>query len=248
LLNAAPFGTGPRELRTPEEGAAEAMLAAWPQHSPSLRTQIIGTLLARDVWILRLLQAVESDVINPAEVPPASRQILARHSNAKIRLQSEKLFPVGSAGERVKVVGKYQTVSSLKGDALKGAVVFQTVCFSCHSYIGQGMPVGPDLKAFYNKSASDFVTAILNPNAAVEPRYTAYTATTMDGRALTGVIANETATSIEVVMPGGLRENILRSDLSEIHATGISLMPDGLEQAITPQAMADLIAFLKSGG
>lgn len=82
----------------------------------------------------------------------------------------------------------------------------------------------------------------------MEPRFTAYTTTTKDGRALTGVIANETATSIEVVMPGGLRENILRSDLSEIRATGISLMPDGLEQAMSPQAMADLIAFLKSGG
>ena len=234
--------------RTPGEGAADAMLAAWPKHSPSLRARIIGTLLAREAWILSLLQAVESGVINPAEVPPASRQILARHSNTNIRQQSEKLFPVGNAGERAKVVEKYQTVSSLKGDAVKGAIVFKTVCFTCHSYIGQGMAVGPDLKAFYNKSASDYVTAILNPNAAVEPRYTGYTATTKDGRALTGVIANETATSIEVVMPGGLRENILRSDLSEIHAIGISLMPDGLEQAISPQAMADLIAFLKSGG
>ena len=49
-------------------------------------------------------------------------------------------------------------------------------------------------------------------------------------------------------MPGGLRENILRSDLSAIRAIRISLMPDGLEQALSPQAMADLIAFLKSGG
>ena len=234
--------------RTPGKEAADAMLAAWPKHSPSLRTQIIGTLLARDAWILSLLQAVESGVIIPAEVSPASRQILARHSNVNIRQQSVKLFPVGNTGERNKVVEKYQIVSTLKGDAVKGATVFQTVCFTCHSYLGKGLAVGPDLKAFHDKSVSDFVTAILNPNAAVEPRYTGYTATTKDGRALTGVIANETATSIEVVMPGGLRENILRSDLSAIRAIRISLMPDGLEQALSPQAMADLIAFLKSGG
>ena len=143
---------------------------------------------------------------------------------------------------------KYQVVSELKGDAVQGATVFKTVCVACHSYIGQGMAVGPDLKAFYNKSASDFVTAILDPNAAVEPRYAAYILTTKDGRALTGVIANETATSIEVVMPGGVRENVLRGDLGEIRATGLSLMPDGLEQVLPPQGMADLIAFLKSGG
>jgi len=230
------------------DGAADAMLAGWPQHSPSLRTQIIGALLSREGWVLRLLQAVESGVINPAEVPAASRQALSRHANATIRERSAHLLPIGNAGGRAEVVKKYQVVSELKGDAVQGATVFKTVCVACHSYIGQGMAVGPDLKAFYNKSASDFVTAILDPNAAVEPRYAAYVLTTKDGRALTGVIANETATSIEVVMPGGVHENVLRGDLREIRATGLSLMPEGLEQAISPQAMADLIAFLKSGG
>ena len=224
------------------------MLAAWTQHPPSLRTQIIGTLPGRDVWAMRLLQAIESGLINPAEVPPASRQTLARHSNATVRERSAKLLPVGGAGERAKVVEKYQVVSELKGDAVKGAAIFKTACSTCHSYIGQGMAVGPDLKAFYNKSTPDFVTAILNPNAAVEPRYAAYLVTIKEGRTLTGVIASETATSIEVVMPGGVRENVLRSDLREIRATGTSLMPDGLEQVMPPQDMADLIAFLKSGG
>jgi hypothetical protein len=35
-----------------------------------------------------------------------------------------------------------------------------------------------------------------------------------------------------------------RKDLDEISSTGKSLMPEGLEQKITPQEMADLIAFL----
>src|SRR5690606_4895976 len=142
----------------------------------------------------------------------------------------------------------YEGVSELRGDAVKGATVFKAACFACHSYIGDGMAVGPDLKAFYNKSDADFVTAIFDPNAAVEPRYAGYIVTTKDSRTLTGVVANETASSIEIVMPGGLRETILRSELLEIHATGVSLMPEGLEHSMTPQDVADLIAFLKSGG
>ena len=126
--------------------------------------------------------------------------------------------------------------------------MFKNVCFVCHSYIGQGMAVGPDLKAFYNKSASDFVTAIVDPNSAVEPRYAGYIVATKDGRMLMGVIANETAASLDVVAPGGIRESILRRDIQEIRATGISLMPEGLEQAMSPQDVADLIAYLKSGG
>ena len=234
--------------RLPEEAAADAMLADWPRHSPSLRTQIIGALLAREAGVSRLLDAVGKGVIHPAEVPAASRQSLSHHATESIRERAGKLLPAGSGGGRKEVLEKYRGVSELKGDAVNGATVFKTFCFACHSYIGAGMAVGPDLKAFYNKSASDFVTAILDPNAAVEPRYAGYVVDTNDGRALSGVIANETATSIEVVMPGGVRETILRGDLREIRATGISLMPDGLEQGMSPQAMADLIAFLKSGG
>ncbi|OAI56407.1 hypothetical protein AYO49_04420 [Verrucomicrobiaceae bacterium SCGC AG-212-N21] len=227
---------------------ADAVLADWAQRAPTMRGAIITTLLARDAWALRLLEAVEKGTVNPAEVPAASRQTLAQHANVAIRERSQKLLPAAASAARASVVAKYASVPGLKGDAVKGATVFKSVCFVCHTYIGQGMAVGPDLKAFYNKSASDFVTAILDPNAAVEPRYAGYVVSMKDGRMITGVIANEAASSLEVVAPGGIRENLVRPDIKEIRATGISLMPEGLEQGMTPQDVADLIAYLKSGG
>jgi putative membrane-bound dehydrogenase-like protein len=234
--------------RTKSPEAAEAMLAGWARHPPSLRGQIIATLISRDAWAARLLEAVEQKLISPAEIPATSRQTLATHANTAIRERSARLLPAADTTARAKVVGQYQVVATLKGDAVKGAAVFKTICFTCHAYLSQGMAVGPDLKAFYNKPAGDFITAILNPNAAIEPRYAAYIVSTKDSRTLTGVIANETATSIDVLMPGGIKETLLRTDLKDLRATGISLMPDGLEQSMTPQAMADLIAYLKSGG
>jgi putative membrane-bound dehydrogenase-like protein len=235
--------------RSSSPQVAEAMLADWTQRAPTMRASIITTLLARDAWTQRLLQAVEEGTVHAAEVPAASRQTLAQHPNAGIRERSQKLLPVGGTAARASVLAKYgQAVPGLKGDAVKGATVFKNVCFVCHTYIGQGLAVGPDLKAFYNKSAADFVTAILDPNTAVEPRYAGYVVATKDGRMITGVVSNETATSLEVVAPGGIRENIVRGDIKEIRATGISLMPEGLEQGMTPQDVADLIAYLKSGG
>jgi len=234
--------------RTTGPQAAEAMLSDWTQRAPSVRAAIVTTLLGREEWTQRLLQAVAEGVVNPAEVPAATRQALAHHTNASIRQQAQKLLPVGDSSIRAKVVAKYQVVTGLQGDGVKGATVFKNICSVCHAYIGQGNAVGPDLKAFYNKSASDFVTAILDPNAAVEPRYAGYVVVTRDGRSLTGVIANETASSLEVVQPGGIHETVLRPDIKAIRATGLSLMPEGLEQALTPQDIANLIAFLKSGG
>ena len=213
-----------------------------------MRASIITTLLGRDTWIQHLLQAVEDGVISPAEVTASNRQTLETHANEKIRQRALTLLPVADNSKRAAVVEKYQRVAKLKGDAVHGATVFKIACEVCHDYLGQGKVVGPNLKAYYNKSVSDFVTAILDPNAAVEPRYVSYAITTRDKRTLVGVIANESAASLEVVQPGGIRETILRPDIKSITATGMSLMPDGLEQAITLQDMADLIAYLKSGG
>jgi len=234
--------------RTSNPEAAEAMLGDWSRRTPSVRASIITTLLAREAWTLRLLQAVDDEIISPAELTAANRQTLVAHKNDAIRARAGKLLPAIDNHQRAAVVAKYQGVADLTGDAVKGAEVFKTACAVCHDYLGQGVAVGPNLKAYYNKSASDFVTAILDPNAAVEPRYVSYTVTTGDARTLVGVIANESAASLEVVQPGGIRETILRTEIESIRATGLSLMPDGLEGAITPQAMADLIAYLKSGG
>lgn len=230
--------------------AAEAMLSDWTQRTPSLRSAILTHLLAREAWTRRLLKAVEDGVVSPVEVTASHRQTLAAHPDDAIRKQAQGLLPVAksSQNERAAAVAKYAEVDKLKGDAVRGATVFKNTCFVCHSYLGQGLEVGPNLKAYYNKSTSDFVTAILDPNAAVEPRYVSYAVTTVDERTLIGVIANESAASLEVVQPGGIKETILRPDIKSIRATGISLMPDGLEQAMSPQDMADLIAYLKSGG
>ena len=234
--------------RTSSPEAAEAMLSDWSRRTPSVRASIITTLLARDAWTLRLLQAVEDGVISSAELTAANRQTLEAHGNDTIRQRAAALLPPVDNSQRAAVVAKYQGVADFTGDAVKGAEVFKIACAVCHDYLGQGVAVGPNLKAYYNKSTSDFVTAILDPNAAVEPRYVSYAITTGDKRTLIGVIASESAASLEVVQPGGIREAILRTDIESIRATGMSLMPDGLEGAISSQAMADLIAYLKSGG
>jgi putative membrane-bound dehydrogenase-like protein len=234
--------------RSSDSQVSRSLLSDWSQRTPSLRTPIINMLLSRTEWTLSLLDAIEAGKVQSADVAAASRQSLAEHKDSSIRARSQKLFPQRNAAERGKILEAYQVVAALRGDGVKGADVFRNKCATCHSYIGAGFAVGPDLKAFYNKSVSDFVTAILDPNAAVEPRYANYVVLTNDDRTLTGVITNETASHFELVQPNGVRESILRADNPEIRATGLSLMPEGLEQAITPQDMADLIAFLKSGG
>jgi putative heme-binding domain-containing protein len=96
------------------------------------------------------------------------------------------------------------------------------------------------------KPLDELLTGILDPNQAIESRYLAYSASTKDGRTFTGVVVAETGNGITLRAPGGAEQALQRADLQELIGNGRSPMPEGLEQVITPQQMADLISFLRA--
>ena len=85
---------------------------------------------------------------------------------------------------------------------------------------------------------------ILDPNREVSPEFLEYTVALDDGRVVTGLVAAETPSGVTLRGREGVEQTILRRNVAEIASTGKSLMPEGLEKTVTPQEMADLIAFL----
>jgi putative heme-binding domain-containing protein len=85
---------------------------------------------------------------------------------------------------------------------------------------------------------------ILDPNREVSPNYLEYTVVLKDGRLLTGIIAAETDASVTLRRAQGGEDTVFREEIEEIVSGGKSLMPEGVEQKIAKQEMADLIAFL----
>ena len=85
---------------------------------------------------------------------------------------------------------------------------------------------------------------ILDPNREVAPNFIGYTVETNDGRTIYGIIAEESAASLTLKRADGVTETVLRRDISQLSGSGLSLMPEGLEAAISVEQMADLIAFL----
>jgi len=146
--------------------------------------------------------------------------------------------------ERAKVLARYADVPKLRGDSKNGAALFKQHCAQCHRLRGEGVEVGPDLGMMAGKPAEQFVVAILDPNAAVETRYQNFAATMKDGHEVSGLIIAETPTTLTLRAPNRADETLLRGELKELSAGGLSLMPDGLESALTPQQLADLIAFV----
>ena len=70
--------------------------------------------------------------------------------------------------------------------------------------------------------------------------------TTNDGRLYDGLLIGET--SAVVTIRGEIEDTtLLRKDIEEIRASNVSLMPEGLEDALSRQELADVIGYLRAG-
>lgn len=230
-------------LRDPK--VPDLLLARWKGHSPSLRNTILDALLGRAEWTADLIAAIEDTCVPAAEIDPSHRQRLLKQPDTALRQRAEALFAGGNA-DRAEVLRRYQSALTLKGAAAAGAAAFKKHCASCHRFQGEGNAVGPDLAELTDKSPESLAIAILDPNRAFEAKYAAYMVATRDGRVLNGIVSAETATSITLSQQDGKEVVVLRADLEQLSATGQSLMPEGVEKDITPQALADLFAYLRS--
>ena len=94
------------------------------------------------------------------------------------------------------------------------------------------------------KLPNALLSDILDPNRAVEERWSVYTLETQDGRFFTCLIGSETASSLVMKLPGGFSETVSRDQIIKLETSGMSLMPVGLEEIISVTEMTDLIAFL----
>lgn len=229
----------------PDKAVAEQLLSDWNTFSPSVRTEVIEAMLARADRIPLLLDEVEKGKIGVGQVSPVRRALMMRHTNAAIRDRAKILFAPDAPGPRQAVITEYEAkLPSLKADAMRGQSVFERECATCHRLANKGQDVGPSLETIRHHAVKQVLTNILDPNREVSPQYVEYIVVTKDGRTATGIIRSETATSVTLRRANEGLETILRDNIEEIVGSGKSLMPEGVEKKITPQDMADLLAFL----
>ncbi|MEA3211664.1 MAG: hypothetical protein QOE70_4721 [Chthoniobacter sp.] len=155
-------------------------------------------------------------------------------------------LPKNSSPDRAKVVAAYAGVGALRGDGRRGRELFRQTCAVCHRLKGEGHELGPDLDMVANKPLDWLLTAIFDPNAAVEARYQAQRLITKSGAELAGLVVAETANSLTVRLPGGAEQAVLRGEIKERTPLARSLMPEGLEATLKPQDVADLLTWLQT--
>ena len=146
--------------------------------------------------------------------------------------------------DRDKVVKSYASVATLTGDAKHGHQMV-AVCLACHKLKGEGNDVGPDLGTVANKPIDQLIESILDPNRAVEQRYVTQSLKLKDGSEKVGIIVEENPNNVTLRTLVGV-ELVLIKDIASRRSTNRSLMPDGLEAALKPQDIADILAWMKN--
>src|SRR5690606_38748551 len=164
--------------------------------------QAVQTLLSRPAMTQTLLASLQNGELAISDLTALQRQSLSDHPNRRLRATARELFQ--SAGtavdpDRQRVVEEKLHLANKQGDAEAGKLVFTKNCATCHQYHGEGTTVGPDLTGMSVHPKSELLIHILDPSRSVESNYRLYTALTVDGVVINGILAAESRTSVEIV-------------------------------------------------
>jgi putative heme-binding domain-containing protein len=219
------------------------VFARWSQLAPQTRTRAVSLALVRRDMTSALLQALEEGSIARSELSASDVQRLTTYNDGAIRMQARKVFHRDESA-RSEIVKKFRGALDLNGDAARGHTLYQQRCITCHRSGAEGSMVGPDLASVANGGKEKLLTSILDPNAEVAAAFLAYSIETKTGESILGVIAGENPLSLMMKTASGETNRIGRENISSMRGTDKSLMPEGLEEGLSAQDVADLLEFV----
>lgn len=163
---------------------------------------------------------------------------------ASARERAAKVFPALVASNAAAVPTVRQMEQNFRADAAAGRKVFDTLCSACHS-LGGARQMGPDLSTIGGKlDRQALLDAIVMPSAAIGFGYESWTMETTTNGTVSGLLVEDTAERVVLKVDATQEVRLTPSAIKSRRPIPISMMPEGLTDAMTPQQIADLIGFL----
>ncbi|QEG43836.1 PVC-type heme-binding CxxCH protein [Roseimaritima ulvae] len=223
------------------------LAAHWKFLSPQIRSHALSVILQNPQSTEDLLSSIQGGKIAATSLSAEQRMQLLKHRSEAIRQLATEVLQQHSQ-DRQAVVEAYSPAIALfdqrKTDLEQGRRLFETKCSSCHRLENRGHDVGPNLERLTNRSPKAILTAVLDPNRAVEAKYLQYQAVTLDGIIFTGKLSSESENSITLIASDGKTHELLRSDIETLQCSNESMMPVGLEEGLSVEQIASLIHYV----
>jgi putative membrane-bound dehydrogenase-like protein len=228
-------------------GVTDFLIDNWISLSPGLRDLGVTILTASEDRMERLAAALEAGVIDPSAVSWPRQVGLMAQANEELRRRFRNIFadPSGKT-DKDKIIQDYEKELAVEGDLVRGEALYKQNCSVCHQIGGEyGTAYGPDLASIRNRRPEAILTDILDPNLSIADGYDLWEITMKNGETKQGIIGSETTGSITLRVYGGADEVLSRHDIQSLRSLGMSIMPSGLENSISPEEMRNLLTFIK---
>ncbi|MFT7487119.1 MAG: putative heme-binding domain-containing protein, partial [Candidatus Paceibacteria bacterium] len=124
-----------------------------------------------------------------------------------------------------------------------GREVYDRTCGKCHKLFDEGGTLGPDLTGSNRFDLEYLGSNMIDPNAVIGRQYQITVVRTHGGQLLTGVLENESATSVTLVTETE-RSVVAKADIEERYVSDLSAMPEGQLDTLNPAELRDLVAYL----
>jgi putative heme-binding domain-containing protein len=138
-------------------------------------------------------------------------------------------------------------------DFAQGKAMFTaTACVLCHRFNDEGSGIGPDLTGAGNRySIRDLLENIVEPSLVISDQYGSEQIEKREGDPVIGRVVGEEGEDLLVMtnpfMPDE-KTRVKRSAVKSRTPYPISMMPTGLINALNPDELKDLLAYILSGG
>ena len=130
-------------------------------------------------------------------------------------------------------------------DLTNGKALFTAVCASCHKLYGEGGEIGPELTGSNRADLEYILTNMIDPNMEVADSYKLVTINTRDGRTYAGNIYREDNQRITLRIVG--QDLVIpKAEILSRETSPLSMMPEGMLDALSDQQARDLIGYLKT--
>lgn len=234
--------------RYDEPQVVNGFLEMWRVLAPVAQTRGLKALLSRDSHVAAVLDAIQNGRIPASYVPSAQRNFLRTHPVTAIRSRALQLFgPVPMT--RPDVMERFKPALDLPGTVVAGREIFRQRCAECHISDGQnqGNGSGPDLLRARTFSKARLLARIIQPNLEVRPDYATQVVESKEAESLIGIMSEENPLALTLTQIGGSKLVWPQLNVRSVRTESWSLMPDGLEQGMSSQNMADLLEYVLQG-
>jgi putative heme-binding domain-containing protein len=248
-----PLGSGQSETiqsaaittlgRFNDSRVAPTLIQRWKVLTPRLRSDAVAALLARSSRVGAVLTALETGRIDRADLSPAQVNFLRTHRDPATGQRALQLFGPGPR-QHPEAVRRFGPALGLKGAAERGRETFVARCAACHQRGGASQGIGPDLVSARIYGKARILAAILEPNAEVWRDFLPYVIETTQGETFIGLLRGDNAATVSLQPLNGRPVVLPRANIQDLQAQPWSLMPERLEEGLTPQGMADLLEYI----